>query len=249
MGDILLDMMCGYAGGIQQDLYFSYPLAVEVSNGKLYIADVGNLRLKVHSALDLSFITEKTSYNGYSLADPCGTDADGTYIFIADDHRIIKFSESDLSYIARFGSQGSGDDQFNAPNKLSHYSSHIFIADKGNSRIKKHLISDLSYVAKFGSEGSGDDQFDYPNDICCDNTYVYIADSRNDRIKKHLKSDLSYVAKFGSYGTGNDQFEQPFGICNDGTHLYICDCYNHRIKKHLASDLSFVAKIGEQGPP
>src|SRR3989339_339873 len=178
-----------------------------------------------------------------------GIATDGTYIYMTDygNHRIVKRLASNLSYVAKIGSLGSGNDQFSNPTGIAADGTYIYVLDTGNHRIVKRLASDLSYVSQIGSLGTGNDQFDYPYGIATDGTYIYIADSNNYRIVKRLAEDLSYVAKIGSNGSGDDQFNTPRGIATDGTYLYIADTYNNRIVKRLAEDLSYVAKIGSLG--
>jgi len=171
------------------------------------------------------------------------------FVYVADtsNHRIKKHKCSDLSYVSKFGSLGSGDNEFNNPHGICTDGTYLYIADTENHRLKKHLISDFSFVNEIGSFGSGDDQFSSPRGICTDGTYLYIADSVNYRIKKHKCSDLSYVSKFGSLGSGDNEFNNPHGICTDGTYLYISDQQNHRIKKHKCSDLTYVNQFGSHG--
>src|SRR3989339_494148 len=178
-----------------------------------------------------------------------GIATDGTYIYMTDygNHRIVKRLASNLSYVAKIGSLGSGNDQFSNPTGIAADGTYIYVLDTGNHRIVKRLASDLSYVSQIGSLGTGNDQFDYPYGIATDGTYIYIADSNNYRIVKRLAEDLSYVAKIGSNGSGDDQFNTPRGIATDGTYLYIADTYNNRIAKRLPEDLSYVAKIGSLG--
>jgi DNA-binding beta-propeller fold protein YncE len=185
--------------------------------------------------------------NGFNY--PSGITSDGTYIYVADynNHRIVKRLASNLSYVSKIGTNGSGNDQFSSPRGITTDGTYLYVADSGNHRIVKRLASDLSYVSKIGTSGSGNDQFNNPFGITSDGTYIYVVDYSNHRIVKRLASDLSYVSKIGTVGSGNDQFIFPRGITTDGTYLYVADSGNHRIVKRLASDLSYVSKIGTQG--
>jgi hypothetical protein len=172
-----------------------------------------------------------------------------TYLYIADTYnsRLVKRLASDLSFVSKIGSLGTGNDQFNGLRGVATDGTHLYIADSLNHRIVKRLASDLSYVSRLGSPGSGNDQFNNPESIAISGSYLYILDTNNHRLVKRLASDLSYVSKTGTQGTGNDQFYYPRGIATDGTHLYIADTSGQRIKKHLASDLSYVSKACTQG--
>ena len=191
-------------------------------------------------------ITKKTKTRYIYVTEPIGEDP---YVYISDsfNHRIHKRLRSDLSFVAKIGSIGTGNDQFSNPIGIAADDTHLFITECDNCRIQKRLKSDLSYVAKIGTYGTGDDQFNYPGGMCVDQTHIYIADSDNYRIVKRLKSDLSFVAKIGSEGSGNDQFDSPGAIACDDTFLYVADAYNHRIHKRLKSDLSYVQIIGTYG--
>ncbi len=193
--------------------------------------------------LDTIDTSEKDNFSEPTLSQA----SDHFYIADEDNQRVKKHLCSDLSYVSKFGTSGSGNYNFNLPQDVCEDELYLYITDYTNNRIIKRKKSDFSYVAQIGSEGSGNDQFDGPIGICTDETYLYVCDNQNHRIKKHLCSDLSYVAKIGSEGSGNDQFDVPFGICTDGTHVYITDERNYRIKKHLCADLSYVAKMGSQG--
>lgn len=171
------------------------------------------------------------------------------YFWIADQEnsRIMKRLTSDLSYVAKIGSNGSGDDQFGKPRDLCADNTYIYVADTLNHRIVRRNQANLSYVSKIGSQGSGDDQFDQPYSIDCDDLYLYIADKFNHRIMKRQKSDLSFISKIGSDGSGDDQFDEPTGIAVDSTHIFVVDSGNNRIVKRLKSDLSYVSQIGGSG--
>src|SRR3989339_552159 len=180
-----------------------------------------------------------------------GIATDGTYIYMTDygNHRIVKRLASNLSYVAKIGSLGSGNDQFSNPTGIATDGINVYVVDTGNNRIVKRLAADaLTYVSKIGSVGSGNDQFDFPTGIVVSGININVADTSNNRIVKRLASDLSYVAKIGSAGSGNDQFSNPADIATDGTNVYVADSYNYRIVKRPVSDaLTYVSKIGSAG--
>jgi len=163
--------------------------------------------------------------------------------------RMVKRTPDDaLSFVAKKGSSGSGDDQFSAPAHICNHGDYLYITDLSNQRIQKRSIHDISYIAKYGTgPGSGDTQFNQPSGICTDGAFLYISDNNNDRIKKHRCSNLAYVSKIGTAGSGNDQFQNPLAITTDGTYLYVADTSNNRIVKRLCSNLSYVSQIGTAG--
>ena len=64
-----------------------------------------------------------------------------THVYICDtnNHRIVKRLKSDFSFVSSFGTQGSGDDEFDTPIGICTDDTHLYIVDSGNDRIKKHL--------------------------------------------------------------------------------------------------------------
>ena len=83
----------------------------------------------------------------YSFYNPYGICNDTVYLYVADtsNHRIVKRQCSDLSYVSKIGSSGSGDDQFNNPYGITTDGTYLYVADTYNHRIVKRQCSDLSY--------------------------------------------------------------------------------------------------------
>jgi len=216
----------------------------------IYIPDSGNNRLKRHDTSDLSYVDE-VDLGSYWSWGMCATK---DYVYNTHgsndtNDKIQKRNAADLSLVTSFGTQGTGDDQFNNPSGICTDGSYLYIADADNHRIKKHNCSDLTYVLKLGSQGSGDNNFNTPHGIDTDGTYLYIADTTNDRIKIHACSDLSYIDDFGTEGSGNDNFQVPRDVCVDDNYIYIADAGNDRIKKHnKTSPYAYVSATSGTSP-
>ena len=145
-----------------------------------------------------------------------------------------------LLYTSRFGSQGTGNDNFDLTSGICTADNKLFIVDKQNHRVK---IQDLDgvFISEFGSIGSGNDNFFFPEGITTDGTYLYIVDGANHRIKTH-DLDGVFVAEFGTEGAGNDNFSYPVGITMLAGDLWIADKQNNRIKSHTSAGV-FVLEI------
>ncbi len=108
---------------------------------------------------------------------------------------------SNLGFLLKFGSSGSGDGSFSSPRAVAVDSSgNIYVADRLNHRIQK-FDSSGNYVTKWGSYGSGNTNFAYPRGIAVYETspgtgFVYVADSDNHKIKK-FDLDGNYVTSWG----------------------------------------------------
>ena len=88
-------------------------------------------------------------------------------------------------FVAKWGSEGSGDGQFNQPYSVAvDGQGNVYVAEAGNDRIQK-FSGDRRFITKWGSEGSGDGQFDDPSGVAVDGQgNVYVADYENTRIQK-----------------------------------------------------------------
>src|SRR5436190_20760937 len=116
------------------------------------------------------------------------------------------------SYLTQWGSQGSGNGQFNVPNGVAtDASGNVYVADTRNHRIQKFTDTG-TYLMQWGSQGSGNGQFSTPSGVATDaGGNVYIADTSNSRIQKFTGTG-TYITKWGSCGSGNGQFHTPSGV-------------------------------------
>ncbi len=134
-------------------------------------------------------------------------------------------------FYGSFGSGGSGDGQFDAPEDIAiNGTGHIFVVDSFNNRVQI-FDNEGVYVSQFGSAGSGDGQFADPIGIAINSTgYVYVPDTDNHRIQI-FDSSGKYVSQFGSNDLGDNQLTRPQGITiTDTGHVYVVNTGNNNIK-------------------
>ncbi|MCV0411499.1 6-bladed beta-propeller [Nitrosarchaeum sp.] len=83
-----------------------------------------------------------------------------------------------------FGSSGTGNGQFKAPEDVAlDASGNIYVADTNNNRIQK-FDSSGTYLSQFGSSGNKNGQFRSPEDVALDASgNIYVADTNNHRIQ------------------------------------------------------------------
>ncbi|KJU82991.1 NHL repeat containing protein, partial [Candidatus Magnetobacterium bavaricum] len=118
---------------------------------------------------------------------PGGIAVDGggkVYVADTENHSIQRFSSGRV-YPTKWGSEGSGDGQFNAPYGIAIDSGgNVYVADSDNHRIQKFSSAGV-FLTKWGNEGIGDGQFDSPRGIAVDgNGNIYVSDTWNHRIQK-----------------------------------------------------------------
>jgi tripartite motif-containing protein 71 len=144
-------------------------------------------------------------------------------------------AETAPPFVAKWGSQGSGNSQFNDPLGVAIDSAgNVYVADSNNNRIQKFSASGM-FITKWGSSGTGDGQLNMPYGVAVDSAgNVYVADYGNSRIQK-FTANGTFVTKWGSYGAGDGQFHGPGGIAVDSAgNVYVADYGNSRIQKFTA---------------
>ena len=202
---------------LTQPWYFKNPDGLTVdTNGNVYICDTNNHRIQKFNA-DGCFITMWGSrcnmYDGSGCVDPDGdgplelgdgqfefpsdiaVDNNGNvYVLDAGNYRIQKFT-SDGTYLAKWGSLGTGDGAFGECGNCSSPEGpkgiavdslgEIYVADTYNDRIQK-FEPDGSFIWKWGSEGNGAEQFEKPEGVDIDNSSgtLFVADKYNHRIQR-----------------------------------------------------------------
>jgi plastocyanin len=149
-------------------------------------------------------------------------------------------------FVSQWGTEGSGDGEFDRPNGLAVASDgNVYVSDSVD-RIQK-FTSEGVYVSKWGTAGTGEGQFRQPNGVAvASDGSVYVADYGNNRIQ-NFTSDGVFVTKWGTEGAGDGEFQDPIGIevASDGS-VYVADANNHRIQK-FNSDGMFVIRWGTEG--
>jgi DNA-binding beta-propeller fold protein YncE len=183
----------------------------------------------------------------FSFPSDIAIDSNGNvYVADSENDRIQKFSSSG-TFITKWGSEGSGDGEFNNPDGIAiDAQGNVYVADSENDRIQK-FSSSGTFITKWGSEGSGDGEFNNPTGIAIDaQGNVYVAAHWNDRIQK-FSSSGTFITKWGSYGRGDGEFIGPHGIAIDAQgDVYVADNENYRIQKFSSSG-TFITKWGSEG--
>ena len=173
------------------------------------------------------------------------TDADNN--IATADITINVIDQYGAHFSAKFGSTGTGNSQFQAPQSIAVDDTQIYVVDATRDDVQIFNKTDNSFVTNFGSTGTGNSQFQVPTSIAVDDTQIYVVDNSRKDVQIFNKTDNSFVTNFGSTGTGNSQFQSPISIAVDNTHIYVVDTIRDDVQIFNKTDNSFVAKFGSTG--
>ncbi len=126
------------------------------------------------------------------------------HIFVTDvsNHRVQRFApegNNRYRYVALFGSQGSGKQNFNSPEGIAAWGDErVFVADKGNNRIQVFSQKGMKHCATFGKRGERPGQFNQPRDVVVGPDFLLVSDTGNKRIQA-LTFDGKILNTFGGY--------------------------------------------------
>jgi len=111
--------------------------------------------------------------------------SDNVYVGDFGENNRIQKLDSNGNFLGKWGSTGSGDEQFINPGLgiVADSSDSIYVADWGNNRIQK-FDANGNFITKWGTLGSGDGHFKEPTSIALDSSgSVYVVDRGNSRIQ------------------------------------------------------------------
>lgn len=171
--------------------------------------------------------------------------SDFIYVVDRENHRIQKF-DSDGNFITQWGgTRGSGDNQFNRPERNAHA---IYVADTGNNRILK-FDKNFTLITKWGTKGTGDGQFIHPHAIDVDSKgNVYVGQLCVPGVQV-FDSNGKFLRKWGVSGTGDGQSSIPQEHIAIDSHdrLYIVDAASNPRVQIFDLNGKFLGKIGTSG--
>ncbi len=229
---------------------YGHPNSITIDQyGHLYATFCERIVKFTSTGSFLTRIDNEGSGGNYQLTcdmDIAVDDSGNIYVSNRNIHEITKFDASG-TYVTKWGSQGDGDDELNAPEGLAVDSQgNVYVCDADNHRIVKYE-PDGTFIAKFGGQGHADGYFQYPADIALDSEdNMYIAEHWNNRIQV-LDSDGTFVRKWGNWGYGDGEFQCIRGIALDSDgNVYVADECSNRISK-FSSVGEFITKWGSYG--
>lgn len=216
--------------------HLSAPQYLKFSGDSLWVSDSGNGRLIRFDPVDGELKPAQTvnvpAPSGNAEPQGLALSSDNQ-LFVADRNtdQLLQFDAS-FTLQNRFGSHGSGDDEYDEPRGVDIYQpttgdTLIYVADKNNDRIKV-LQSNGSFVRHIN--GSGSTTLDRPEDVAvrARDGQLFVADTGNSRI-----------VEFDSSGTlidviiirnSSESFSLPCALSLDPVgHLLVSDRDRHAV--------------------
>lgn len=224
-------------------------------DGNLYVTDStwNNVKIYNPSTGVLERVIGLSSQNNTIGHQGIAVDSSGDiYVVDSANNTILKFSSTG-TLLTQFGSQGTGNGQFNWPEGIAlDDSGNIYVTDYRENRVQK-FDANGNYLSQFGTSGTSNGQFYGPKGIALDSAgTIYVTDTGNYRVEKFSPTG-TYLLQFGSQGSGDGQFGSSYGSSGLGSvslgaagDIYVADIYGDRIEK-FDSDGNYLGQFGTVG--
>jgi DNA-binding beta-propeller fold protein YncE len=230
--------------GVKAPGNFDNPRDIAYSNGKLYVADLGNKRVQVLDASTGAVDAVWTETFPSTIGISAGVDGSGNPIILVTEDVLnqtrIYTPSGTFIRADGTGTAGSGAGQLNAPRDAATDSAgNVYVADYANNRIAKFGPTG-AWITSWGTGGGKPGQFRRPYGVTVDvDNNVWVADSTNHRIQE-FTSTGTFIRALGSSGTGSGQFFMlrrvavTPGVSNPD--VYGTDLWGNKIERfHYAS--------------
>lgn len=162
------------------------------------------------------------SYGGPIMPNGVAVDASGdVYIADAKNFAIVKLARNG-SFLASWGSYGSGSGQFSNPEGIAlDASGDVFVSDSVNNNVQK-FTNTGGFVASW-STWNKTSVLSHPFGVSVNSTgFVYVVDQGDQRVQVY-KNNGTYVGTFGGSGSTPGKFVSPFGVTVSSTNVYVTD--------------------------
>lgn len=222
-------------------------IAIDPSNGVMYVADQSHRRIEAFDSGDNFLFSFRTTGPPLGIAGDFSTSPGMLYVTEPGTAGGVQmFDGSGYSY--GFVSQvpGSGKPLLTGV-AVDPSNQTVYVADSGNNQIDTYNEAG-TLQGSFDGSSSGT-PLDDPTGVAVDSGAgrVYVSDGQNHRVAV-FDTAGNYVSAFGSSGTGAGQFTLPDGVAVQPVtgYVFVVDGTNNRVES-FAPDGTYIHSFGEAG--
>ncbi len=231
-------------------------IAIDAS-GNVWVADAGNNRIQEFDSegeFIRAFGTAGSGSGQFGRLQAVAVDGEGHVWTLewgtegAGHPRVQEFSSTG-TYMADFGSAGSGPGQLEEPQGLAvDAAGHVWVADTGNKRVEE-FGGTGQFLWKFGAPGSEEGQLSAPVDVAVDDGgNIWVVDAANDAFTE-FSSEGIFLRRFGSAGSEEGKLAQPRGLALDPSgSIWVADTGNDRASLWMQTSLPAEPPAPEPNP-
>jgi len=234
-----------YSGPLDGIFEKARGLAFDPYRGLLFVADRENKRVQLFATDNGgSFVSKFDSEVPVALPGklkgPWGLaidhERDRIFVTDIDQDRVLVCSLNDLSFLASFGSKGTGDLGFRNPRGIAIDRKHnrVIVADGSNNRLHFASAIDFSFLFTVGlARGGSPGEFRVVTGVAVDHDRdrVVVTDTNNNRVQVLSSVDGSFLFAFGNEGSCPGEFKLPQGVCvDDQGRIIVADINNRRLQ-------------------
>lgn len=192
---------------------FSSPVAVAVSNDRLFVADGDSVY--IYKTNDLSFVKVITGFSSIS-----GVASDNLYLYVMDNvvasaGKLYKYRLSTMQVVVsttdNFATVDYGEIALNVKKNI------LGVIDTTNDKVVMRRLSDLSHVSDMDDGITA-----LSTGIAMDDTFIYLSEAQNILVQNH-GDYLNVTEKDGSDPDSDNAISLASGILVDDDYLFICD--------------------------
>ena len=231
----------GKKGKAPGELWYPNTVAIDSNTNRIYVTE-GDIftnfpRISIFSdgGEFLNCFTHEHMKNPRGIA----IHRNNIYITDVHVHAVFLFEiESDIRLVAKLGTQGTGNGEFNWPSNLS-TNGDVYVADYGNNRIQI-LDSSLHYLRTLTEQ-----LIQNPLDIrlTTDSVYVLCGVSPCIRVFSYTGDTLRSLITLGD----QLQVNSPVYFCLDSQENLIISDYGARVIKVFSKEGTLIQAIGGRG--
>ncbi|KAI6654188.1 hypothetical protein LOD99_3032 [Oopsacas minuta] len=214
-------------------------VAIHEDTHQIFVANFGNNRVEIFS--DTGEYLNQLGVGQLSFPWGIAIHRENVYVSCCVDHTVTQFTLTDMSVVRKIGGRGSNNGQFNFPCQLTTDPiGHVFIADRGNSRINVH-DTDLNHLRNITHQS-----MTKPYDVKVSRDRVYVLCPDNNPCMHVLTLEGDKLHSLITCGQGMDEL-RPFFFCLDPLNNFVISDEGSHSIRIFSPEGNLLHTIGTEG--